>query len=363
VLPARSGERSLGDDISEGTEVIAHNAVEPPDDWTTLHSFEHLRAAFPFHESVGLVNDHTRFSLTQRVGQLGPLTVLDLAFGTDTWIRCLDERPYYTVSVPVAGLVELSHRQSSITVGPGRAAVCLPEGELLVPRWEGGGRTITLRIDRNVVEDALSDALGRQMTSQIAFRLSVATTQGTARSWVQMVLMLNRELFKADNALCQPLVAAPFVESLVHALLLATDHPYRECLEAEAKHAAPQTIRTAVDIIEAEPHLPLRVSSLAARSHVSARALQQGFQRHMGVSPMNYLRQVRLRRAHQDLLESDPSSETVESIASRWGFTNPGRFAAAHAARYGENPAQTLRRSRYPRAFAMGVVDLSKPIA
>jgi AraC-like DNA-binding protein len=331
--------------------VIAHNPDTPPHNRTTHHSLDDLRTVFPFQDSVGLVNRDNQFSLTRRVGHLGPLTVLDLAFGTDTWIRCLDERPYYMVSVPFAGAIELLHRDSSITVGPGRAALCLPEGELLVSRWAGGGRTIALRIDRNVVEDALSDAVGQQVTSQIVFRPSLLTTRGPARSWVQMVVMLNHELFKADNALCQPLVSGPFVESLVHGLLLATDHPYREILQAEARRVAPQTIRTAVEIIEAEPHLPLRVSSLAARSHVSTRALQQGFQRHMGVSPMSYLRQVRLRRAHQDLLDADPSLETVESIASRWGFTNPGRFAAAHAARYGENPAQTLRRSRYARAL------------
>jgi transcriptional regulator GlxA family with amidase domain len=52
-----------------------------------------------------------------------------------------------------------------------------------------------------------------------------------------------------------------------------------------------------------------------------------------------------LRRAHQALLESDPSTATVASVAYRWGFTNLGRFAAAHAARYREPPVKTLRRS------------------
>jgi AraC-like DNA-binding protein len=343
--------------------VIAHSHAQPPRDRTTLHGLEHLHSIFPFHRGVGVVNRHTPFSLTQRVGRLGPLTVLDLAFGSDTWLHCHDERPYYMVSVPVAGRIELLHRKSSITAAPGLASLCVPQGELFVSRWCGGGRTIALRLDRNFVEDALSDAIGRQVTSQIAFKPTLLTATGAARSWVQMILMLNNELFKADNALCQPLVAAPFIESLVHALLFATDHPYREFLDAEAKHAAPHTIRTAVDIIEAEPHLPLRVSSLAAQIHVSPRALQQGFRRHMGVSPMNYLRQVRLRRAHQDLLEADPSLETVESIALRWGFTNSGRFAAAHAARYGENPAQTLRRSRYPRGPGFGIDDAAKPTA
>jgi AraC-like DNA-binding protein len=60
---------------------------------------------------------------------------------------------------------------------------------------------------------------------------------------------------------------------------------------------------------------------------------------------MAYLREVRLRCEHQTLLESDPSSVTVSSVAYRWGFTNLGQFAAARAARYGETPREALRRS------------------
>jgi transcriptional regulator GlxA family with amidase domain len=96
--------------------------------------------------------------------------------------------------------------------------------------------------------------------------------------------------------------------------------------------------------MEAEPHLALTLASLAGRCRISSRALHQGFVSHMGISPMAYLRQVRLRRAHQELLASKPSVATVASIAKRWGYSNPGRFAAVHAARYGESPADTLRR-------------------
>lgn len=60
---------------------------------------------------------------------------------------------------------------------------------------------------------------------------------------------------------------------------------------------------------------------------------------------MAYLRDVRLRRVHQELLVSDSSVDMVARIAYRWGFSDTGRFAAAHAARYGESPAVTLRRT------------------
>jgi len=125
----------------------------------------------------------------------------------------------------------------------------------------------------------------------------------------------------------------------------AADHSYRSALTGDEQLAAPRTVRLAVDIIEAEAHLPLTVSSIAARCHASVRSLQHGFRRYIGVSPMEYLREVRLRRAHQSLLASDQSATSVASVAYQWGFKNLGRFAAAHTARYDEPPAATLRRT------------------
>ena len=160
-----------------------------------------------------------------------------------------------------------------------------------------------------------------------------------------MLGLFAQQLFHPDGLIHQPLVGMPFVDSLVRGFLLAAEHSQRNALMGRERSVTPHAIRTAVDVIEAEAHLPLTLSSIAARSQVSVRSLQQGFKRHLGMSPMSYLREVRLRRAHQTLIESDPSTVTVASVAYDWGFTNLGRFAAAHAARYREPPAKTLRRT------------------
>ncbi|HZE32140.1 MAG TPA: helix-turn-helix transcriptional regulator [Actinoallomurus sp.] len=95
--------------------------------------------------------------------------------------------------------------------------------------------------------------------------------------------------------------------------------------------------------MEAEPGRALTTSVLAAEAHVSVRTLQESFRRHLGISPMAYLRKVRLRRAHEDLRAADPSMTTVASIAHRWGFTHLGRFAAVYQTAFGEPPMATLR--------------------
>jgi transcriptional regulator GlxA family with amidase domain len=171
------------------------------------------------------------------------------------------------------------------------------------------------------------------------------TDTAAARSWLNMVMVFAEQFFDPEDLVHQPLVGLPFVDSLVRGFLLAANHSYRNALAGQEHSATPRANRAAVDVIEAEAHLPLTLSAVAARSQVSARSLQQGFMRHLGMSPMSYLREVRLRRAHQTLLESDPSAVTVASVAYDWGFTNLGRFAAAHSARYREQPAKTLRRT------------------
>jgi len=139
-----------------------------------------------------------------------------------------------------------------------------------------------------------------------------------------------------------PLVWDPLVDSLIHGLLLVADHPYREALAARAAPGRPAAVRDAMGIIEARAHLPLTTSTLARQCHVSVRTLQAGFQRHLGMSPMAYVRVVRLRHAHRDLRSADPTHHTVAAIAHRWGFTHLSRFAAAHKTMYGQTPLQVL---------------------
>jgi len=242
------------------------------------------------------------------------------------------------------GYARGAHRGMSAAGSAGSAAVYAPEG-LSALQWDASTEILLFKVDRHAVEDALSDALGRQLTSQPDFAPLMPTNAAPARNWINMLVLFAEQFLHPDGLLNQPLVGMPFIDTLVRGFLLAAEHSHRDALMGRERSLTPRAIRRAVDVIEAEAQLPLTLSSIAARSQMSVRSLQQGFKRHLGMSPMSYLREVRLRRAHQTLLESDPSTVTVASVAYDWGFTNLGRFAAAHAARYREPPAKTLRRS------------------
>jgi len=293
---------------------------------------------------IDLLSDRTSFSVTHRMRGFGPLTVAELIVGSDLSLDCGEWCGAYRVNLMHSGRLEAMHHSLSVTAGAGDAIVYRPEGDTAV-RWASGSHMLSVNIDRDFVDDAFSRALGRPVVSQVDLRPAMRTTTVAARAWINMLAQFTEQLFCPGSVLTTPMVGLPFVDSIVHGLLLVADHSHRDTIAAEPKPIAPQRIRTVIDTIEAEAQRPLTLSALAARSGVSARNLQKGFQRHMGISPMAYLRQVRLRRAHQALREGDPSTDTVASIAYQWGYIHPGRFAADHIARYGEAPSVTLRRN------------------
>jgi AraC-like DNA-binding protein len=120
--------------------------------------------------------------------------------------------------------------------------------------------------------------------------------------------------------------------------------PQLDELPADLLHPRNARVRAAVEYIHAHPETPITISELAAVAGLSVRSVQESFQRTFGTSPLSYLRQVRLDRVREELLDCDPRQVSVGEVARRWGFAHLGRFSAVYAERFGEYPKQTLRR-------------------
>jgi AraC-like DNA-binding protein len=305
----------------------------------------YLCGASFYPHRLALLGPSHRFGMSQRVTRLGPITIGEVTYDTDVSLGVDETRASYHICVPLKGSLQSRHRGEELTATPGLAAIYRPDAELTVTRWPAGSRHLAVKIDQCAVDRALAALLDTAPGPPIAFDGALSLHAGAAQDWVRLVLMAHHQYVCPDSLMRHPLVWDPLVESLIHGLLLVADHPHRQALAASAQ-PGPAAVRNAMDLIEAGPHLPLTTSTLAKQCHVSARTLQEGFRRHLGMSPMAYLRVVRLRRAHRDLRSADPSHSSVASIAHRWGFTHLSHFAAAHQTMFGETPLQALRAAR-----------------
>ncbi|WIE76947.1 helix-turn-helix domain-containing protein [Curtobacterium sp. MCSS17_007] len=102
----------------------------------------------------------------------------------------------------------------------------------------------------------------------------------------------------------------------------------------------------AAEWIRANADQPVTLRDIADAVGISERGLQNAMHRRFAESPMARLRAERLEGARRDL-EAPEADDTVAEVARRWQWSHLGRFAAAYADRFGEQPSGTLRRGRH----------------
>jgi AraC-like DNA-binding protein len=226
---------------------------------------------------------------------------------------------------------------------PRVATVFSPGRHTSLPRWDADAVQLSIKLPRTRVEDELAGLLGRPVVKPIDFQLAFPVDEGAGLRWMSILSALLQSV-NIPGGRRYPRHQELLERSLISALLLCQPHSYTEQLLTDPQRPAPRgALDRVVEEIERAPDRGYTVADLAELSGVSARSLQYAFRERYQVSPMQFLRQVRLDRAHDDLAQGAGS---VADIAAYWGFTNPSRFARAYRDRFGEFPAATLDAAR-----------------
>ncbi|MBO4271266.1 AraC family transcriptional regulator [Microbispora triticiradicis] len=246
------------------------------------------------------------------------------------------------VEIPFAGTAEVCHGQESIRSTPELAAVLSTHPRSM--RWGAGNTQCIVHFDRPALEAHLGSLIGRRPDRPLTFSLGMDLTRPSARSWLSVAELLRDEAETGGAMLEHPLVVRQLEGLLMTQLLMAQPSNYSDVLCGGHRRVAPPTVKRAVRLIEEHAAEPLTVEDIAEAVGVSARALQEGFRRHLDKTPMGYLRDVRLDRVRAELTVTDRVAATVTDVAYRWGFAHLGRFSLVYRQRFGESPSETLRR-------------------
>ncbi len=203
------------------------------------------------------------------------------------------------------------------------------------------GIALELRYVR--VSAILESLVERSVGNGIDFHSSFPRDTGAGASIARLVDYIERELADPASLLEADALAASLQDTLILALLPMQPHRFSALLERQAPAAAPFNVRCAQAYLRAHADEDIAIEPLAKVAGCSVRALQVAFRRGRDATPSTALQRIRIERAHEDLRGCD-GAETVGLIAARYGFSNQGRFARIHRARYGMSPLQTLRR-------------------
>lgn len=307
-----------------------------------FHQFSDLAALEAFYVEqyasricLREVSPRPPLAMSAHLLRLGGLTLTEQRRHVEVATRS-ERDDAYVVCLPVVGDMLFEQRRVEVVTAADRGAIFQPAAGPVLVQTPAGSTTRALVIARWLLARHLELLLDRPIPATVTVGPALNLRTAAGRSWLRLLALLASAMHESDHAFLRPIVAEPLCHALVSGLLLAADHRYVDELVQPAASCHPRHVKAAVDLIRAHPERPHTTASLARAAGVSVRNLQQGFQRHLHTTPMAYLREVRITRAHDDL--HDGRATTVAEAAHRWGLTHLGRFAAAHRAKYGTLP-------------------------
>lgn len=273
---------------------------------------------------------------------LGDVTLNYLDYGAEVHITPGELNSFYLIQMPLAGSAEITCGKEKVHSDVNMASIPNPL-EKLDMIWHEGNPQLLVYINRSTLEERLEDLIGRELHLPVRFDLGMDLTTPEARSWRTLVDTLVADVDRGGLTMHSG-VRNQFQDLIISGLLLSQRHNYSESIGTSVEPAAPRSVRLAIQACEASPEEPLTVTDMARIAGVSIRSLQDGFKKYVGMSPTDYLRNVRLTRVREELISNRSLNSSISDIAFSWGFTHMGRFAKMYHERFGELPSETIRR-------------------
>lgn len=215
------------------------------------------------------------------------------------------------------------------------------EGESFKLSYEKNFEQLVLRVDPAALVTKLEGLSGNHLPNPIRF--SPSKIWPKCCEHLRKIIASGIARIDLSNSAFHPVALAEFEESILVAFLRSTHHNYTKWLDRQSPSAAPWQVRAAEDYMEANWDQPVSIETLSAVTGASTRAIFHSFKFSRGYTPMEFVKDVRLRRANAMLVSGTTS---VSDAALACGFGNFGHFSNYYKTKFGELPSQTLKRAK-----------------
>jgi AraC-like DNA-binding protein len=267
------------------------------------------------------------------------LTLARLSYGAAVELVAPAMLEAYLVVLPVRGGVvgRGGGKEEALT---DRCGVAFGSTEAFSLSFAADATVTLLRVSRHFLAEQLDRALRGPVVAPIRPARGFDLTTPHARTLLDGVAFAERVFDSSDGPASVPRI---MIESFLAAqMLYAVPHEHSSALDAAQRPRRSRGVEAVVGYIDEHAAQPLTVSDLVTVAGSSLRSLQEAFRAELGLSPMAYLRHVRLRRAYEELVAQAPDA-SVTATAMRWGFFHVGRFAEEYRRQFGVLPSVTAR--------------------
>lgn len=151
---------------------------------------------------------------------------------------------------------------------------------------------------------------------------------------------LIRLLNCLDNEMDRKVLAPSLKREIFYEVLKGPNGDIlRNCV---ANHAGSNKIAPVIQYIEDNFHTPLDVETIAKFAGMSPSTLHDRFKQITSMSPMQFVKSLRLHKAHSLLLSGNPASEASYQV----GYNSPSQFSREFKRFFGDSPRDVQSSAR-----------------
>lgn len=339
-MPGHNGHAASGDAEGRTPEPLHNSPALRTRDAAELT--EWLR---PTHAVSDLDIRGRGLALDSRVNHrtLSTVSLSYMRYGAPISVR-LTQTETFMQGFPLLGTGEVLWGGVPAHVGRNTSGIVGGPGQQAILNYSADFAHIVMTVAPATLTRKLSALIDAPVDPPLQMMGRVTADPKRIEAQSRLVQFLADEADQTNGGL-PPAALAEVEQSLLISFLHAAEHNYRHLLDGEPRAAAPWQVRRALDYIEQNWDQPITIEALALVTHTSVRSLFHLFKKSRGVSPMVFVKQVRLRHARAMLSRPEPGA-TVTSVAFLCGFSNMGHFAKDYVSAFGEKPSVTLGAAR-----------------
>lgn len=277
-------------------------------------------------------------------------TVGTMEYGADVCVGLegAEHLNSYSLSLPLVGEQELLHLGGRVQSNQSVGLIVDPfhRQELSMT---GNCKKLSVVIPRVTMRQALEDILSHPVQSPISFDPVMDAQAGASASWWRLIGHFVTELEQGGALFDQTLFSQNIELALVRGLILAQQSNYSDEIQESLIGRLPSYLVRARDFIHTHAREDFRLEHIEKVAGVSRFKLFDGFRKHMGMSPMAYLKKYRLAEVRKQILKGGHGS-SISGLATEWGFGHLGRFSSEYRKLFNETPSATMHRNEHNRA-------------
>ena len=248
---------------------------------------------------------------------------------------------FYRLQLPFRGGAEVRIDGTRRQISAGETPV-VPAGVSLLNNFTAGYEQIVLRVDSNALTNKLAAMIGATPRRKLEFE---TVTHGDALAGLRRILWFFMHELDALGPDMPPIMLAELEQAVITSFLCSNPNNYSALLHGTPRETASWQVRRVEEYIEAHWHESITIEVLARVASTSQRSIFHHFKKCRGHSPMEFVKEVRLRHARR-MLTAPGSDTSVTETAFACGFGNLGHFGRDYLERFGERPSETLRRGK-----------------